>query len=321
MNEIIKSIKPIIDNSSFVSIDDRAIDFFVDSITKEESEKSEFDNMPAIPNPSEENYIGLSIVYNSINFCYWGNPKWTVNIDGKNYDGSYGLMQAMIKGLKTGYNFLDPNYLANLASEDFSAALKGNTEISLFNERLNNLRKLGEIINQKFDGSWTNVLIKSKYDAIGIVNVLVNDFPEIYRDESLIDGNVIKFYKRAQLVSAYIDHDLYKTGAVSIKLSNINKLTAFADYKVPQVLRKLGILKYSQFLAQKVDNMILIEKDSYEEIEIRANTIEAIERATIKAKKRFPKINASRIDGIIWFRGQRKSPDDKPYHRTLTTAY
>lgn len=321
MNEIIKSIKPIIDNSSFISIDDRAIDFFVDSITKEESEKSEFDNAPAIPNPSEENYIGFAIVYNSLNFCYWGNPKWTVNIDGKDYDGSYGLVQAMIRGLKNGYNFLDPNYLTNLASEDFSAVLKGNTEIPLFNERLNYLRKLGEIMNQKFNGSWFNVIKKGNYDAVEIVNVLVNDFPEIYKDESLIDGNVVKFHKRAQIVCAYIDHDLYKTRAVSIKLSNIDQLTAFADYKVPQALRKLGILEYAQSLADKIDNMVLIEKDSREEIEIRANTIEAIERATIKAKKRFPEISASRIDGIIWFRGQKKSPDDKPYHRTLTTAY
>lgn len=33
---------------------------------------------------------------------------------------------------------------------------------------------------------------------------------------------------------------------------DIGKLTMFADYRVPVVLRELGILKYSDLLAEKV---------------------------------------------------------------------
>ena len=57
----------------------------------------------------------------------------------------------------------------------------------------------------------------------------------------------------------------------------MDKITAFADYKIPFILRRLWVLEYSQSLAYKIDNQIEIEKWSDEEIEIRSNTIWAIE--------------------------------------------
>ena len=57
------------------------------------------------------------------------------------------------------------------------------------------------------------------------------------------------------------------------KLKNISELTACADYKLPFVLRRLGIFSYLDYLADKIDNQETIDKDSEEEIELRANTI------------------------------------------------
>jgi plasmid maintenance system killer protein len=55
-------------------------------------------------------------------------------------------------------------------------------------------------------------------------------------------------------------------------------LTAFADYKVPQILRLQNILEYDHNLEEKIVKKIEILHDSEEEIEIRANTVQAIER-------------------------------------------
>jgi hypothetical protein len=38
-------------------------------------------------------------------------------------------------------------------------------------------------------------------------------------------------------------------------------------------------------------------------------------------RPRTPQLTASHIDFWLWEVGQAKSPGDKPYHRTLTTAY
>ncbi|MBI2267948.1 MAG: hypothetical protein HYU80_00670 [Candidatus Blackburnbacteria bacterium] len=80
-------------------------------------------------------------------------------------------------------------------------------------------------------------------------------------------------------------------------------------------------MKYTDELTNKIDNKIEIPSGSDEEIEIRANTIWAIELATKILKEKFPQANAAKVDGIFWFKGQVKSPDDKPYHRTKTIWY
>lgn len=321
MLEVLESIKPVIKNANLIKINEEAIDKFVDSLKDSDFEQTEFDSDSILSSNKEKDHIGYTVVYNTINFCYWGEPKWTVEYNNKYYDGCAGLTRSLVSAINNDYPLLDCNYLAELSEKDLSAILKGNIEIPLFEERLSLLRALGQLMKKDFNGSWMEVVNRGNNDAIGIVDVLVQYFPSIFKDEAEYNGHTVKFYKRAQLVPAYIAHDLYKLGLVSIKLSSVDKLTAFADYKVPQILRKLDILEYEDRLSSKIDNLIELPAGSPEEVEIRAFTIEAISRMVEKAQVRFPEANMANIDGIIWFRGQKKSPDDKPYHRAKTIWY
>lgn len=321
MKEILDSIQPVIEQSQFVSIDENAIEALVDSLKEKEFHQQEFDPRDGLDVSSEEELVGFTLIYNAINFCYWGDPKWTISVSGKSYDGAQAMTTALLKAVRDGYSLLDPNYLAELPKKDLESILEGNVEIPLFQERLRLLRSLGRITLDKFGGSWVEVIDEGKRDAIGIVKTLVTYFPGVFKDEAVYRGNTVKFYKRAQIVPATFAHDFEEAGINTLCSSGVEKLTAFADYKVPQILRKLGILKYSDELAQKVDNLIELPAGSEEEIEIRAYTIDAIERITKEARKKFPIANAAKIDGILWFRGQKKSPDDKPYHRTRTIWY
>ena len=97
---------------------------------------------------------------------------------------------------------------------------------------------------------------------------------------------------------------------------NIDALTAFADYKIPQVLRELGILEYSTTLAQKVDSRIELAPGSEEEVEIRAGTIIAVEDIRQATSGN---LTAADIDHYLWLAGQRTHA--RPYHRTRTIAY
>ena len=78
--------------------------------------------------------------------------------------------------------------------------------------------------------------------------------------------------------------------------------------------------KYYVFL-DKIDNQIEIEKWSNEEIEIRSNTIWAIELMKQKLQIKFPEIQLININDNIWLTSQKKLENDKPYHLTRTTAY
>lgn len=321
MKSVIDSIKPVVENSKFVHINEQAILDFSKGVSSKEFEGSEFGPETILPKTStEEQQIALAFVYNSINFCYWGEPKWTIEINGNFYDGSTGMLRAVKNAIENGFDLLNPRYLEHLTKEDLAKILHGNTEIPLFQERLNLLRELGKNLLEKYDGSFKGVVEKANGNATKIVELLAKDFPKVFNDVAKYYGQEIKFYKRAQLVPTHL-FDLSKFGLISIPLSGYNELTAFADYKVPQLLRKFGLLEYTTELSNKVNNKVEILSGSDEEIEIRANTIWAIELATKILKEKFPQANAAKVDGIFWFKGQVKSSDDKPYHRTKTIWY
>jgi len=320
MKKILNSIQLVVEKSKFVSINETAIANFAKTITLGDFNKSEYNNETIIENGSEEEQIAYAIVYNALNFCYWGEPKWTITIDSQEYDGSSGMLRALKRGIKNGYKLLEAEYLAELPKQDLKDVFKGNIEIPLFKQRLELLRELGKIIVGKFSSQFLNVVKKGNFDSEKIVNILAKDFPNIFDDTASYHGNKVYFYKRAQLVPAHLA-DLKKLDLISSDITGYDNLTAFADYKVPQLLRKFDTLEYVEELANKIDSKIEIPSGSDEEIEIRANTIWAVELATKVLKKNFSQANAAKVHGVFWFKGQNKSPDDKPYHRTKTIWY
>lgn len=320
MKVILDSIKPVIKSSKFIHINDSAILDFSKTVIPKDLEGSEYTKETFSKNFTEEGRIAYGIVYNSVNFFYWGEPKWTVTIDGEGLDGSSGMHKALNRAIKQGFPILNSDYLSQLEENDLRTILAGNVEIPLFKERLDLLRELGKTVSEKFSGSFSNIVKKGNGDAVEIVKILVTNFPSVFNDVADYHGHEVKFYKRAQLVPAHL-FDLKKLNLISMNLIGHDELTAFADYKVPQLLRKFKILEYSKKLADKIDNKIEIPAGSDEEIEIRANTIWAVELVTKQLKSRFSQANAAKVDGIFWFKGQVKSPGDKPYHRTRTIWY
>ena len=140
--------------------------------------------------------------------------------------------------------------------------------------------------------------------------MIIENFPS-FEDSSTYNGKRVYFYKRAQLLVADIVQAF--NGHEFGKLENIDKLTACADYKLPFVLRRLGIFSYSNYLADKIDNQIQINKDSEEEIELRANTIWVVELIKQKIKKKIPHAGSIHVNDHIWLLGQEKLKNDKPY--------
>ena len=106
-----------------------------------------------------------------------------------------------------------------------------------------------------------------------------------------------------------------------LRLRDIDRLTAFADYKVPQVLRDLGVLRYRDDLAGAIRRRELIPSGSREEIEIRAATIwgcELLRQALTRQDRDF---TAAEVDWLLWNQGQRLPETTEPYHRTRTIYY
>lgn len=317
MISILESTNPIILGLKDVTIDKDAIKNFVATIYPEQLSVSEINLAKYVW--SKEQQIELVFVFNTINFCFWANTgekKWTIQDD--NLDGAVALFRSLENEIKQNPELLKSGKLANLSIEDLGDILMGNVTIPLLAERHNNINNYGETLKSKFEGSVFNLITEAEYDAVKLCELLVDNFA-CFQDISTLGGRTIAFYKRAQLNTKMIHDTLIRFGERG--LTNLDKLTAFADYKIPQLLRKIGILSYSESLANKIDNYEIIPANSREEIEIRASTIWAAEYLKEELLQKFDFVTSAHIDGLLWLKSQDKSEKDKPYHRTLTTAY
>lgn len=267
---------------------------------------------------SDEEKINFLLIFNSMSFCYWGDPKWTVEYKDEKYDGSWAMVAAILRALEDGKPILDAQYRSAISKEEYQKILEGNIEIPLFEERLKITKEVASCLLDKHDGSFTQFVKKANGDALKLLELITQSFPS-FNDASIFYGTKIYFYKRAQLLVS----DIYQLfgGENYGNLANIDQLTACADYKLPQSLRTLGIISYAKSLAEKVDNKIPLIHSEQEEIDIRTNTIWAVELIRQELAKIGKQIMPIGLNDHLWLMGQDKSRHSRPYHRTLTTAY
>src|SRR5207253_1490491 len=103
-------------------------------------------------------------------------------------------------------------------------------------------------------------------------------------------------------------------------LSGLEELSAFADYRVPQALRALGILRLDADLATDIDRAVEIPATSDSEIELRAATIQAVHRMTQAVADRGMSVPAWQIDWYLWARSHDTDVAVQ-HHRTRTIYY
>ncbi len=252
-------------------------------------------------------------LFNALSFCYWGEPKWTIEYGDKTHDGAWGMILALGRAIDDGIALTDFKYLASIDRDTFARVLRGNVEIPLFEERFLIAREIGSVMSERFGGDVGRLSLASGGDALSFVDVVTRTFPS-FADQSDYHGEEVAFNKRAQLLAA----DLGQMFGI---LSGLENLTACADYKLPQILRKNGILEYDAPLAAHVDACEELQHGLPEEVEIRASTIWAVELVRREVALRIPLIRSYEINDHLWLATQEKYPDDMPYHRTRTTAY
>lgn len=318
MDDVIQTCSIVVDSAQFVSLDHDAIRNFANTLSADDLAKTEFTNELAELN--EERRIAFILVFESICYSFWGEPKWTTIVDGIAADGSRAMTRALLQAIANGYDILSADYLQHISNKDFAIILDGNVTIPLFDARLAMLRALGTYITTSYNGSFIAFFDDTSWDAPTIVRKLVHDLPLIFDDSAKYHSKSVYFYKRAQLVPAKL-HDLSQIGLISQSVRNVEQLTGFADYKVPQLLRRLGIVRYVPELAEKIDSYTELSSDSDEEIEIRAATIIALQHITSQAQQHIPTATAAKVDSALFLATQEKPIGDTPYHRSRTIWY
>jgi len=146
----------------------------------------------------------------------------------------------------------------------------------------------------------------------------VDDFPR-FRDVSRYGEHDVAFYKLAQLAIWMLTTSLDEWGGLPVE--DLATMTAFADYIVPAGLRVMGVLGYSPELDAAIREGRVIERDSPEEVEIRAHTVYAVSLLTDEVNRhRAPgaRVIEPQIDARLWTHFHTTT---WPHHLTVTTMY
>ena len=317
---VLATTKPVVENSKFVFINEEKIPELSEKILERFGLGLDTELMGFGITGSLENDVQLIFLEDAVNFCFWADKdrqKWQVerNDGTKTEGGWYGLKTCFERAISEGIPLWDADYLSSIPIEDVKKVFRGanDTQIPLLDERAANLREAGKVLSESFGGKFISILNESEYNAIELARLIIQFFPS-FRDVSKLSGKDVCFFKRAQICSNDLNYILKAHGKA---LSGLDKLTSFADYKLPQVLRQFGITSYEKSLEDRVDNYIEISHDSREEIEIRSATVWAVELI----RQKLGKLKANDIDNTIWLISQNIQQEAKPYHRTRTIFY
>jgi hypothetical protein len=278
-----------------------------------------------------------------LNHCFWPDADgrvWTVFYKGEHWSGYWGLAASLKRAVEAGVPITDAAYLSTISREDLARILEGEGEgkvegesqgqgvgggkdegegeIPLFERRLENLREAGAVLLEKYGGDAANLVRSAQGDAVRLAVEVASAFPS-FRDEARYAGERVFFWKRAQIF-AWDLHAAFEGKGIGA-LSRTEELTAFADYKLPQVLRELGVVSYARELAQKVDGRVPILAGSPEEVEIRAATVCAVELLKQAFARAGEETSSARIDNWLWRLGQLDDFRKRPYHRCRTIYY
>jgi hypothetical protein len=264
------------------------------------------------------------LLLDSLNFCFWAfptEPRWRVEWRGETLDGYNALAASLSRAMEEGRPLYDAAYLAALDEGALAAILRPAPEtapVPLIAERLANAREAGRVLLERYDGQFANALDVAGSDAVSLALLLARDFSS-FADVASWNGQPIPFLKRAQICVADIFTAFGGKGLGAV--TGPDQLTAFADYKLPQLLRYQGVMAYAPELAAQVDAYREIAAGSAPEVEIRAATIWAVELLRRALATQGIQRSASEIDYRLWSESQTPTPEMRPYHRTRTIWY
>lgn len=273
------------------------------------------------------------LALDAINFCFWPcqNYPEETQINSLEYDHLAVALKKLAEADDSNHSddmssyAFSPNKLSKMSEDTMKTLL----EPHLDGHYLDNMQKrsalwkeVGEVLLQHFDGSAMQLIARAKGNAPNLVELIYCYFPG-FRDETIIDSDRIVFLKRAQIYVGDVN------AALKLRLEGLERLTTFADYRVPQILRHFQILEYSPKLSTAVDSGEEIIMGSAEEISIRAGTVVGVEElvkvlnSDDKAAGAGEPFNDVNVDWYLWQVGERMHQDGllKPFHKVRTHFY
>jgi hypothetical protein len=252
------------------------------------------------------------LVLDTLNWCFWPDEEL-----------EYAQLAGGLKrAVQRDPGAIASTRLATVTEEDVRQLVDWPRPLPLATERARLLRETGAALLGGYDGRAAELVRAAGGSAVQLVRLVTAAMPG-FRDHAVYRGRQVFFYKRAQIFAA----DVYGAfgGRGLGAFHDVGELTMFSDYRVPQLLRELGVLRYDDALARQVDTQQAVGAGNEEEVQVRAGSVVAVERirGAVAARRGGAALppHSVAIDWMLWEEGEARRKQLRPHHRTLTLYY
>ena len=319
----------VLSHARDVRIDDAALSSFAETLLSTRPPAWDAGDFHLATGSAPSTLMQYILVLDALNFCFW--PSAT----SAEYDALASGLRAAVLADGTA---LDAAKLAAATPATIASWVRAPHILPNAAERAARVREVGRVLGDRWGGLAVNLIAAARGSAAALAELVVESFPG-FRDETIYvdsDGcpRPVYFYKRAQIFVGDVWTAFGKkrclreecgvgvaSGSVdSGAFFDIENLTAFADYRLPQLLRARGVLVYSDSLAAAVDALEEIPPGTPREVEIRAATVIAVERMRVLMA---PGTTSVEVDHLLWHIGEGEATSGAiaPHHRTRTIFY
>ncbi|KAJ2084271.1 hypothetical protein H4R24_000213 [Coemansia sp. RSA 988] len=299
------------------------------------------------PSVANADAIEWIFVVDALNFSFWPSraaehKQYTVTLDSKSYRGYWSLCAAINRAQYEHIEITRASYYAHASEEQLAHVFRTDDpviqeSIPMLEERIQVMHEVGRVLLAKYGGKFANVVRQCQGSAQMLVETIVRDFP-CFRDEHEFCGRSVYLYKRAQILVA----DIWACfeGRGDGLFNDIDQITMFADYRVPQALYHFGALDYSPRLLEylKRSEIAVQQGDGGQtqppkpgllpsghpwELEIRGNSIWAVEQIRRHIHASGHNVNAILIDFYMWDYAKEHTAEMRtiPIHLTRSKFY
>ncbi|KAL4445457.1 hypothetical protein ABPG74_004531 [Tetrahymena malaccensis] len=258
---------------------------------------------------SPESIVDYIFVLDTLNFCFW-----PCEVEFEYDDLAAGVKSIIIENPE----LLKPKNIINIERDFVKQKIFKGIEFPLLDERVRLLKEIGVRTLEYFDGEFVNVVKRANHSAVKMLDLL-SSFYNNFQDVAIYRGEQICFYKRSQIMIG----DLYGAfkGKDYGRFDDIEEVTTFPDYRVPQILNHYDVIQYSEELTNIIESKIEIPHGGEYEVEIRAATVHSVEELKKYLKEQGKSLHSIEVDWILWQKGEEARKNIKNHHRVLSIFY
>ncbi|MBX3397043.1 MAG: queuosine salvage family protein [Phycisphaerae bacterium] len=314
---VLHSTRAVMESAQHVSIDDSAIRTWAEKLRPGALVPSGHGLLDHVPGTREQiaNFI---LLVDALNFCFWSPDPIRIIWRGTTYERYNAMFVSLMLAARSDPRWFDPRYWQVVPTEEIRQVLSGSGQLLLLPQRERIIRDTGRVLLDRFDGQFSAAVASVGERAWPLAVLLMTNF-DSFRDVANYRGKPVYFMKRAQICALDLSSTWERKGHGP--LDGLEELTAFADYRVPQALRHLGILRLNDDLARIIDqNESELDENCEQEIEIRAATIQAVDRMVTAVNRGGGRTTAWEIDWYLWELSHHESVTAR-HHRTRTIYY